>query len=75
MEINTIKELYDAVKSGEICEKDLFIQLDNDCTGFWIKQYKHDEDDLEIKVKETNGYVDIEPLYKLLFPGAKVEWV
>jgi hypothetical protein len=79
-EFNTIKELFEAVKSGKVDESKLRIVLDNDCTDF----YEGEPDDfgdenwdwknIEIEVSEANGYSDIEALYKLLFPKADVQW-
>lgn len=66
----TIKELYEAVKKGDIDEAKMEIILDNDCTSFYIGP----SNDNEIQVEEANGYYDIEKLYPLLFPKAKVEW-
>jgi len=77
MEFKTIKELYDKVKSGEIDESQLGILLDNDCTSFYLGDCKDSEGndiDNEIRIKEANGYSDIEPLYKILFPKADVQW-
>ncbi len=78
IQIATIKELYKKVKSGEIDESKLRIVLDNDCTSFSIlPDETPDGDDIEeniIKVAEANGYYDIDKLYPLLFPKAKVEW-
>lgn len=68
IELENISDLVKMVRNGEIDESKLEIYLDNDCTGFWIK-------DQQISVSESHGYYDIEPLYKLLFPKAKVEWV
>lgn len=70
MNLGTIKELHDKVKAGEIDESKLIIIMDNDCTNFYIGP---DEED-EINVSEANGYNDIEKLYPILFPNAKVEW-
>lgn len=75
----TIKELYEAVKKGEIDESKLEITLDNDCTSFACGPIYDEEtgDDIEenkIRVDEANGYYDIEHLYPLLFPKATVEW-
>lgn len=67
LEFDTIKELYIAIKNGELQESKLRIVLDNDCTLF----YYGDEDN-RIVVRETNGYNDIELLYKLLFQKADV---
>ena len=72
----TIEELYLAVKDGKIREEDLMVTLDNDCTSFGecscVGDCSCPDDD--IVVDETNGYYDIEPLYKLLFPKATVNW-
>lgn len=68
MELKKISELVDKVKSGEIDESRLEVRLDNDMTSFHIG-------DEEIKIEEGGGYYDIEPLYRLLFPKASVEWV
>jgi len=74
----TIKELYEAVKRGEIDESKLEIVLDNDCTNFYLGPPVEDDDGItvanEIEVEEANGYYDIEKLYPLLFPKAKVDW-
>lgn len=75
MEFKTIKELYDKVKSGEIDESELTIVLDNDCTSIYLGSCEDENGndiDNEIEISETNGYCDIEPLYKLLFPNADV---
>ena len=74
----TIKELYEAVKNGDIDEAKLEIVLDNDCTNFYMGPPSEDDDGIktanEIEVEEANGYYDIEKLYPLLFPKAKVMW-
>jgi len=73
----TIKEFYEAVKSGEIDESKLEIILDNDRTSFYIGPSEDEEGndlDNKIEVAEANGYADIEKLYPLLFQKAKVEW-
>jgi hypothetical protein len=73
----TIKELYDAVKSGEIDETKLGIVMDNDDTSFYVGPARDENGndlDNEILVEEANGYHDIEKLYPLLFPKAEVEW-
>lgn len=77
MKFKTIKELYEAVKSGHIDESKLVIILDNDHTSFYNGNPQEDENfDYinEITVEEADGYYDIEKLYPLLFPKAKVEW-
>ena len=76
-EYKTIKEFYEAVKRGDIDESKLEIVLDNDCTSFYKgPAYNDNGDELDnkIRVEEANGYYDIEKLYPLLFPKAKVEW-
>ena len=73
MEYKTIKDFYEAVKSGVIDESKLEIVLDNDCTYFYCGPPSHDAND-KIRVLEANGYYDIIKLYPLLFPKAKVEW-
>lgn len=70
MKFNTIKDLYDAVKSGKVDESTLEIILDNDCTSF----FNGPSEDNEIIVDESGGYNDLEQLYLLLFPKAAVEW-
>ena len=74
MKLNTIKELYDKVQSGDIDESKLEVTLDNDCTSFYIIADNPEEEPTEIRIYEVNGYDDIEPLYRLLFPKAKVQW-
>ena len=76
-EFDTIKDLFEAVKRGDVDESKLEIMMDNDQTSFYEGGYDPDDDDQSnrIKVKEANGYFDIEKLYPLLFPKAKVEWV
>lgn len=69
MELSTIKELCDKIKSGEIDESKLTIMLDRDDTYFYIQG-----DKLKIKECEMPGS-DIEILYKLLFPKASIGWV
>ena len=74
----TIRELYEAVKAGKIDESKLEIVLDNDCTNFYLGSPFEDDDGVmtanKIVVEEANGYYDIEKLYPLLFPKAKVMW-
>lgn len=73
MEIKTIKELYEKVKSGEIDESQLSIVLDNDFTGFYLTNPDDEDDPIKIVVREASGYRDVEPLYRLLFPIADVD--
>lgn len=74
MKLATIKELCGLIVSGKIKEEELGITLDNDNTSFYIEKDEDEESYEEIEIAETNGYNDIEPLYKLLFPKAKVNW-
>lgn len=68
MEFDTIAEFHEAVKQGNIDETALRIVLDNDATYF--------NSDIvgNIKIKQANGYYDVEHLYRLLFPKATIEW-
>ncbi len=68
MELKTLKDLHEKVKSGEINEADLVIILDNDATQFTCICD-------EIEVAQANGYHDVEALYGLLFPKATIDWV
>ena len=77
MEYETIKDFHAAVKNGDIDESKLEIVLDNDNTGFYTGPAVDDEgneNDNEIIVEEARGYYDVEALYRLLFPRAKVGW-
>ena len=66
MKFKSIQELVDAIKAGEVDETQLSIHLDNDAS--YISDAADD-------LFEGDGYYDIEPLYKALFPKANVEWV
>jgi len=75
----TIADLHKAVQCGEIDERMLAITLDNDATGFAVGPFEYNDDgDMirgdTIEVTEANGYYDVEPLYRLLFPIADVDW-
>jgi len=61
-----IEQLSEKIKSGEINESELEITLDNDETIFCVNGEKID--------LQGEGYYDAKPLYKSLFPEAKVEW-
>jgi hypothetical protein len=71
----TIQELLDAIKAGELNQKDIRVVLDNDVTtvemGYWVDGV--DEEDPE-DLYSGNGYMDVEDLWPLLLPEAKVEW-
>lgn len=64
---NSIKEVLEAVKKGEIDESKLEVYMDNDHTSV------HNES--SDPIYEGNGYYDIEELWPLLFPKASVNWV
>jgi len=75
MELKTIKELVDKVNNGEIDKTKLSIILDNDNVSFYHGDEEADPKNFyEIRVAEAQGYSDILPLYKLLFPDSTVEW-
>ncbi len=67
----SVKEFMNDVNSGVVDGSKLSIILDNACTYFYIID---ENEDVEIKIKETNGYHDALLLYCLLFPDADVEW-
>jgi len=76
-EFETLIDLKKAIDTGKLNENLLVIVLDNYCTSFYYGECEDDHEeeiDNEIHVEETNGYEDIEPLYKLAFPKAIVEW-
>jgi hypothetical protein len=73
----TIEELYKAVQAGQIDESELTVVLDNDSTSFYTGPFTDadgNELDNSIDVAEANGKMDIEELYRLIFPKARVEW-
>ena len=71
----TIKELKSAIEENEISEDHLQITLDNDNVSFYCWDEELDPDNfIWIEVDSAEGYNDIEELYKLLFPKAKVDW-
>lgn len=72
--LKTIKELLEKIKVENLDPKRLRIILDNDCTTFYYGDEEKDDDFMDIAIEETNGYRDIEPLYKLLFPESNVHW-
>lgn len=74
-EYDTIEQFYNDVKSEKIDESKLEIILDNDSTFFYYSEDIKDKDDNnKIVIRECNGHNDIEPLYKLLFKKADVQW-
>jgi hypothetical protein len=62
-----IRELHEAVQSGDILQSLITVVMDNDHTGFY---YGVEQE----KILDGNGYHDIEDIYPLLFPRATVEW-
>jgi hypothetical protein len=70
MKYNTIKELHDACKNGDIDESKLLIILDNDYTGFYIRSDDGGDDDM---ICDGNGDYDVTEVYRLLFPKAIVD--
>ena len=67
----TIKDVYEGVKNGDIDESELEIIIDNDDTGFYTTAFG---DDSGTPLLRGNGYSDVKELYELLFPNAVVEW-
>ncbi len=71
----TLKELVEAVRAGEIDESKLVVIMDNDTTSVYLAAPKEDEnDDCTNEIYKGGGYYDIEDLWPLLLPGASVEW-
>jgi len=66
----TIKEVQDAVKSGELDESKLTVVMDNDCSNI----YNGPCEDIENCIFNGEGYYDTEELWPLVFPKATVEW-
>jgi hypothetical protein len=73
MQLEKIEDLVKKIKDGELDQRRLTIVLDNDSTNFYYGN-DEDEDYFEIDILEDNGYSDIDTLWKLLLPEAKVEW-
>ena len=61
----TLKELIQAIKNGEVDESKMTVSIDNDSTSIYLD----DE-----KLFNGGGYDDILDLYELLFPKADVDW-
>ncbi len=72
MLVKTIKELHEKVQSGEIDESKLSIFLDYEYTAFVLNLGENEEE--KIKVEEAKGNYDVQKLYSLMFPKAKIEW-
>jgi hypothetical protein len=69
----TIAAFYEAVKTGIVDESKLDIILDNDHTDFYVEKGPRGMY-VKINVQGTDGYNDIDKLYSLLFPKARVDW-
>lgn len=71
----TLKEVVEAVKSGELDEAKLEIIQDNDCSHIYIGPSEDkDGNDIENCIYEGRGYRDTEDLWPLVFPTARVDW-
>ena len=71
----TLKEVVEAVKSGELDESKFVIVQDNDCSSIYVGPcVDEDGNDTENCIYNGNGYLDTEDLWPLVFPKAKVEW-
>ena len=71
----TIKEVVEAVKSGELDEAGLLVVMDNDCSHIFSGIPEDGEgNEIDNCVFEGNGYHDVEDLWPLVFPKATVEW-
>ena len=68
----TLKELVEAVRSGEIDESKLQVVMDNDCSHVCIPHSNPEEEGEELY--NGKGYYDVEDLWPLVFPKATVEW-
>lgn len=67
----SLKELVEAVRCGEVNEALLYVVMDNDCSSVYCAS---DEDEDEEALYCGKGYYDVEDLWPLVFPKAKVEW-
>ena len=71
----TIQELVDAVKKGEVDESALEVVQDNDCSSVFLRPSLEDgEDEPSNKIFEGGGHYDTDALWKALFPKANVYW-
>lgn len=74
----TIQDLYKAVQSGRINEKELSVSISDDLTLFWVGPLTDDDGNPqtqnEVGVLEAKGFYDVIRLYKILFPKADVWW-
>lgn len=67
----TLKAVFEAVKSGELDETKLKVTMDNDCSVIVEGEYGEDGEGVIYRGK---GYMDIEDLWPLVFPKATVDW-
>jgi len=69
----TLKELHEAVQSGEVDDANLTIVMDNDCSHV-MSGPAEDENGNEIDnvIYHGKGYCDTDDLWPLLFPKANV---
>ena len=74
----TIKDLLEAIRVGEVNEPDIRVILDNDKTtvelGYWVEGVDEDDSEEQEPLYDGKGYYDIEDLWPLILPQAKVEW-
>ncbi len=69
----SIAKVLEAVRSGELDEKKLEVRMDNDCSSIYY-DYNEESDDND-PIFRGEGYADCDPLWRLLFPKANVDWV
>jgi len=69
----TIKDVLEAVKSGELDESKLVIIQDNDRSDI-LNGMDEEGNDIENCIYEGKGYRDTNDLWPLVFPKATVEW-
>ena len=71
----TLKEVVEAVKSGELDESRLKIIMDNDCSYIYNGPCEDEQGNMiENCIYEGKGYYDTNDLWPLLFPEAIVSW-
>jgi len=71
----TLKEVFEAVKSGELDDSKFVIVMDNDCSNIYVGPCEDESgNDIENCIYKGKGYADTEDMWPLLFPNASVEW-
>jgi len=71
----TLKEVVEAVRSGELNESKLAIVMDNDCSTIYNGMPEDKEgNEIDNTIYKGKGYEDTEDLWPLLFPKATVGW-